>query len=190
MSQNNYFSTIMPFASQVEQKTGIPAELVAAWWSWETDYGKNRGARELNNHAGIKKNSRGNQKNDPVYAGYNTLTDFANDFSRTLLLPYDGYKKVIATAQTTKDYAALTKVMNDGPWAEADYNISTITQRAKEAAKYRGVTVASGGAAGTQTTAFDLSSVTSKVNSMSNDELIKFAGIGAAVVALIALVNE
>lgn len=138
--QNAYYARLAPASKITAQKTGIPSELLLAWWSWETNFGTNQSSK-YNNHAGIKKNSKGSEFVAPggMYAGYRTVDAFANDFARTINLNFAGYPGVISAGRTD-DYGIITKAMNASAWAEHDYNVTTINNRAKVARAYTGGT--------------------------------------------------
>lgn len=141
-SQKAYVQKVLPLASKVASKTGLAPELVAAWWTWETDWGKNQTSK-VNNHAGIGAMSSGR---DGVFAGhasYNSPDSFVNDYVRVISFqdPSYGYKAVLdAARQDPKNYARITQLHNSSKWSVANYNVSTIVSRAADIGGLIGVT--------------------------------------------------
>lgn len=139
--QTAYVKAIEPWAKMAASSTGIPAELIAAWWTWETAYGTNNTSKH-NNHAGISANSTGKDYVSGRYAGYNTPVNFVNDYVRIITArDWRGYGAIIdAAKKNPKDYAAITKAHNASAWSEADYNVDEIVRRAREIATLYGQT--------------------------------------------------
>lgn len=133
-AQQAYYKKMLPYGKKVEQKIGIPAATVVAWWSWETDFGTNNSSKH-NNHAGIKANSKGRDYVAGIYAGYNSLDSFVADYCRILSLNAYGYPQVIKAGKDGKDTATITKAHNASSWSEADYNVTTIVNRANAVGK-------------------------------------------------------
>lgn len=175
-AQKQYLLRIQRGAKIGQSRTGIPSELIAAWWTWETDYGTNS-TQKVNNHAGIKSNSTGKDFVSGQYAGYNTIEAFANDWSRIISLNMAGYPAIIQAARAKKSYAEITDAHNKSGWSEADYNINTIVKRAENIKiLYGSKTTTTNG--------------TVEVDNLSPDDLKKYAAIGLAVLAAIALVKN
>jgi len=176
--QKQYLLRIQRAAKIGQSKTGIPAELIAAWWTWETAYGTNK-THLVENHAGIKSNSSGKDFVSGQYAGYKSIDNFANDWARIINLNMAGYPAIIQAARAKKSYAEITDVHNKSGWSEADYNINTIAKRAENIRVLYGSNLAP-------------SSPPSPTNTdnLSQDDLKKYAAIGLAVLAAIALVKN
>jgi len=187
----SYFAKVSTAAQLVEQKTGIPAALISAIMSWETAAGTNATSK-YNNELGIK--YVGQQyatagKVAGMYAGYKTQADFANDVARILSINGYGYPNILKTAKSSpSQWGDIIRAWNASNWAEADYNVTEIVRRADIARSVQGVSVASGGTSGA-ISASNLFSTLGVENpsSMTQDELFKFAGIGALVVGVLAL---
>lgn len=181
-AQKQYVMRIQRGAQIGQAKTGIPAELIAAWWTWETAYGTNTTSK-ANNHAGIKATSRGKDykigKSPLEYAGYNTIDNFANDWARIILGVNYKYPEIIAAARAKRSYAEITAAHNASGWSEGDYLISTIVRRAEAIKVLYGSNFVSAPAP-----------VTPDVNSLSPEDVKKYATIGLAVLAAIALVKN
>lgn len=137
MQANEFYTKYANVARLVESGTGIPAELELAFMSWETDYANN-GTSKNNNMTGITKGSAGRDFVAGAYAGYNSLERYAADRIRLLNLNMAGYPAVVAAARSKGSYEAITKAHNASGWSEADYNVSTIVQRAEAAKKVIG----------------------------------------------------
>ena len=130
MTKNEYYAKLLPYAKIAEAGTGIEAELITAFWSWETDYGTNESSKLGNNHGGIKANSSGRDYVVGQYAGYNSINRFAEDWARILnVVKGVGYEAVLKTASITKDPVEITKVFNASKYAEQDYNVNVIVDR-------------------------------------------------------------
>lgn len=176
--QKQYLLRIQRGAKIGQSRTGIPAELIAAWWSWETAYGTNK-THLVNNHAGIKSQSTGKDFVSGQYAGYNSLDNFANDWSRIISLNRFGYPAIIEAARAKKSYAEITDAHNKSDWSEDPYTISTIVKRAENIRVLYGSNVAPSAPASPTNT-----------DNLSQDDLKKYAAIGLAVLAAIALVKN
>jgi flagellum-specific peptidoglycan hydrolase FlgJ len=172
--QAAYLQAILPHAHTAAAKLGVSAmyaPLIWAWWSWETDFGTNQSSK-ANNHAGIKKNSNGSQFDAGQYAGYHSITAFANDWVRILSLGAYGYPEIVAAMRAGKSYEEVTRLHNASSWSEADYNVATIVQRAKVA----------GGSS-------PASSGLPDVSNLSADDMKKYATIGLAFAAVVAMLK-
>jgi hypothetical protein len=163
-----YIKQVYPAAKMVQEKTGIPADLVVSWWTWETAFGENMSSRMGNNHAGIKANSTGAQGAVGQYAKYNSIDDFANDYARILSMPHYGYPGVLAAARNNpQNYTQITDALNKSQYAESDYNINTIGQRAFF---IRGIVKGS--------TEVGAINTVPDVSMLSNDDMKKYAAVG------------
>jgi uncharacterized FlgJ-related protein len=172
-----YYKTMLPYAKQVEQATGLPSSLIVSWWSWETNFGTNRGAKELNNHGGIKYidgRSPYQSYKSGMYAGYGSIDLFVKDYIRILNIKGHGYPEVLDHQGET--WEKITRDMNISAYAEADYNIPEIIKRAKAAMKITGETIAAPSLPSTE--------------NLSSQELKTYAGIGLALFAAVALANK
>jgi hypothetical protein len=172
---NSYYQKMLPYAKQVEQAVGVPAPLIVSWWSWETNFGTNRGAKELKNHGGVKwihGRSPYQAYQSGMYAGYRTIDHFVKDYIRILNIDGHGYPEVRNVEG--ESWEKITQDMNASAYAEADYNIGTIMERAREAAKFSGGTVPP----------------STDPSNLSSQELKSYAGIGLALVAAVALANK
>jgi hypothetical protein len=176
--QKNYVLRIQQAAKIGQAKTGIPAELIAAWWTWETAFGTNK-THLVNNHAGIKSTSTGKDYVSGDYAGYNTIQNFANDWARIISLNRFKYPEIIQAARAKKSYEQITDAHNDSAWSEDPYNLYTIRKRAEAIRVIYGSNYISAPAP-----------VTPDVNSLSQEDIKKYAAIGLAVLAAIALVKN
>lgn len=182
----SYMEGLLPTAQKVSVQTGIPANLLASWWSWETDAGSNLSSKN-NNHAGINYTSNADYQKDG-YAGYNSLDNFAKDFTRILTMGAYGYPEVIARAKKSPgDLEGITRAMNASSYAQDDYNVTEIVRRAN---------LVSGGSS-RPLTGFSSSGQPTLFGKevwnpwgMNQEELLKFASIGAIAVLLISMTNE
>jgi hypothetical protein len=141
MTADEFYKKYASAAQIVQTSLGIDKNTILAWWSWETAFGTNKGAK-YNNLGGIKytKNADSKVQDGTIaYSGYNSTEAYAKDFVRVLSVNAYGYPAVINAAKTSKnDVAAVTRAMNDSSYAEDPYNITTIAARAKAAAAVTG----------------------------------------------------
>lgn len=138
--QQEYVRKIQPLAAKAAASTGLAPELIAAWWTWETDYGRNNTSK-ANNHAGIGAMSSGKDYVHHGHAGYKSGDNFVRDYVRVLSFDNDfyGYNKVLQAARNNpKNYEQLTQLHNDSKWSVAPYNVNTISARAREIAQLYG----------------------------------------------------
>lgn len=90
-------------AQRVSKKTGIPADILYAQWAHETGNFTNRGAKQLNNLAGV--NVPGGKGQD--YRTFKSLDDFG-DYYSYLMRPGGRYAGA-ANARTPEQFAAVLK---------------------------------------------------------------------------------
>src|SRR5690606_20256543 len=104
------------------------------------------------------------------------IADYAKDWGRIVNLNFAGYPAVISAARSGASWAEITKKFNQSQYAEQDYNINTILNRASDVNALFGGGSApiSGGDTGDVAT-----------GDFSQAQLV---AIGPAAVALIALV--
>lgn len=87
-------------ALQVSKQTGIAPDIIFSQWAHETGYFTNRGAKSLNNLAGIRKGTD--------YRSFNSLEDFANYYSK-LITSQRYTSKGILSSKTTDQFASALK---------------------------------------------------------------------------------
>jgi hypothetical protein len=90
-------------AERVSKITGIPADIIFAQWEHETGNFTNRGARDLNNLAGV--NVPGGKGQD--YRKFNSLDEFG-DYYAYLMRPTGNFPDA-SKAKTAADFAAALK---------------------------------------------------------------------------------
>jgi hypothetical protein len=90
-------------AERVSAKTGIPADIIYAQWEHETNNFTNRGAKDLNNLAGV--NVPGGKGQD--YRKFKSLDEFG-DYYAYMMRP-GGYYPDASKAKTAADFAAALK---------------------------------------------------------------------------------
>jgi hypothetical protein len=90
-------------AQRVSKMTGIPADILWAQWAHETGNFSNRGAKELNNLAGV--NVPGGHGQD--YRKFKSMDEFG-DYYAHLMRP-SGYYPNASKAKNTDDFAAALK---------------------------------------------------------------------------------
>ena len=89
----------MAAAAQVSQKTGIPAQIIYGQWEHETGNFNNRGARELNNFAGLREKSG-------EYKKFGSMQEFAEFFAAYIPRKYGD---AATSARTPEQYAMALK---------------------------------------------------------------------------------
>jgi hypothetical protein len=90
--------------------TGIPAELIFGQWGFETGGFKNRGARELNNLAGVR------IVNTTTYRTFSSIADFGNYYSRLMTGPR--YRAAISMMEKTAN--GLATALKSRGYFESD----------------------------------------------------------------------
>lgn len=185
MTREEYFKLLTPWAKKAENKTGIPYHFILAQWGWETGYGGNRGAKSLNNHAGIKfvgSTVKGATK-DGMYAKYPNMDLFVDDYARVMNLSY--YKGV----KSAKTDMELVQAINSSPWAENKYDVDTMLKNMKIALEIgEGIKIAPSktdnkAVEGTKISFPDL-------NTLSSSEVNDFAKVGLALALVMTLIPK
>ena len=108
-------------AKRVSAKTGIPADILFAQWAHETGGFTNRGAKQLNNLAGV--NVPGGKGQD--YRSFKSLDAFG-DYYAYLMRPGGRYSEA-AQARTPEQFAAVLK--NGGYMADSAANYASGMRR-------------------------------------------------------------
>lgn len=108
-------------ADRVSQMTGIPADILYAQWAHETGNFTNRGARDLNNLAGV--NVPGGKGQD--YQTFSSLDAFG-DYYAKLMRPGGRYDAA-RSAKTPEDFAAALKA--GGYYSDSESNYATDMRR-------------------------------------------------------------
>lgn len=175
MSREQYLKQMYPYAKKAESKTNVPYYFILAQWAWETANGTNRGATQLNNHAGIKfvKSSIALGQ-DGMYAKYRDKEQFVEDYARVINL---SYYKALKTAKTDEE---LLKAINDSPYAESKYGTGFISIM-KQAREVTG---------GTQETSKVPSMINISTEGLGQAEIEKYALLGLGLITLINLFNR
>lgn len=183
-----YLSKVYPVAQQIEGKTGIPAPILAAMMSWETNIGTNQ-TTKYKNELGIKYVGQSQATGGKVagmYAGYNSYDDFASDVARILGLGAYGYPEIISTAKNNpSQWGDIIRAWNRSSWAEADYSVEEIVRRAYVARDVSGLSIVSGGG-GSGLALPELPNL----SDLGRDDLLKYAGVGVLVVAALKLAAD
>lgn len=109
----NVSSQALSLAQQVSQQLGIPADLIYAQWQHETGNFTNRGAKDLNNLAGI--NVPGGKGED--YQKFGSLQDFADSYTSLIKNKYPG----AMGAQTADQLASALKAGGYFSDSESNY---------------------------------------------------------------------
>jgi hypothetical protein len=173
-----YYSVAVAASNYMPIDKRLSPDLLLAVMSWETADATNRGATSLNNLSGIKYSeyaaSVGAVK-DGMYAKYPSLDAYARDFAR--VMSNSVYYSGIHSAAKTPGFEDDIIAWNKSAYAEADYNVGVILGRIQE---IKGV-IGDGQAVGT------LNLSVPDVKNMSQDKLLQYAALGAAVLALVAI---
>jgi len=99
---------IISAAQEASRKTGIPTQMIYSQWAGETENFTNRGAKELNNFAGI--NIPGGQGKD--YRKFSSPSEFADYYSSLINNRYPEAKN----ARTPAEFANALKRGKIGGW--------------------------------------------------------------------------
>lgn len=108
-------------AARVSQMTGIPADIIYAQWQHETANFTNRGAKQLNNLAGV--NVPGGKGQD--YRSFKSLDEFG-DYYAHLMRPGGLYPNA-SKAKTPEEFAAALKA--GGYYSDSESNYATDMRR-------------------------------------------------------------
>ena len=186
MSYKEFYDKFYPYAKVSASKiNGVgteEADMILAFWYWETGRGTNLGTKQFNNLAGINYNKSWKNplqlKASPSgeYAVYSNLSNFAEDYARVLNLNmYSKVREAFKTAGFDDDVASISA----SPYSTADYDAPTVIKAANEFRKL----------SGTPTTSYNADAsvnmfVSNAKNSGADNTLLAIAMIGAAVLLL------
>lgn len=132
MDKNSYIKMMLPYAQDAAARLGIPTSVILTQWAYETAWGTNQGSK-YNNHGGIKfiagpggapkYSTQGFRAptSSGMYAGYNSLQQFTDDYVRVMSLSY--YKDVRATAQAGGSIKEIFEALGRSPYAETGYKL-------------------------------------------------------------------
>jgi hypothetical protein len=108
-------------AARVSQMTGIPADILYAQWAHETGNFTNRGAKDLNNLAGV--NVPGGKGQD--YRKFSSIDEFGDYFAK--LMRPGGRYDAARSAKTPEAFAAALKA--GGYYSDSESNYATDMRR-------------------------------------------------------------
>lgn len=170
---NEFKSQMYPYALKAGQALGMSPEFVLGQWALESAYGTSTIAKKAGNYAGIRYTSHADYKysttGNGAFSGYNTLTNFVNDYIRVMGLSF--YDKVRQATTMQQEASALESSPYDAN-GKADHYGTHILNVVK-------------------TLFGNTTSVpTEPVNNMSTDDLKKYALIGLALVTAVSLANK
>lgn len=179
---------MLPVAKKAEKETGIPYQFIVAQWGWETGWGTNRGAKELNNHAGIKfvGSTVAGATKDGMYAKYNSTDLFIQDYKRVMNLIY--YKPF--TSNLKVDDRTLVQNFNKTPWAESKYDVNTMVANMKLAKELgEGIKIVEKPKTEDKPKNDTIISMPD-VNTLSNSDLMDWAKVGIALGVVVSLIPK
>lgn len=109
---SDFFSKMGSYAKQCQKDTNIDYRVILAQWYLESTGGTSDLCKRALNFAGIKSSSKGKDFTSGRYAGYNSIKNFAKDYSRVMNLSYyDGVR-------SADGVVAQIKALGESPWAE------------------------------------------------------------------------
>lgn len=169
-----YFERMFPYAQKASANTNLPTSVILTQWGHETGFGTSEVSKNAKNHGGIKKVASSIASGSyGVYASYSSLDQFVEDYSRVMNLSY--YTKIRDAGSPDETIAAFagSPYAEDQSYAEKLRGIFT-TYGVRGYDTYKG----GGGAP---------ASSSGGVGDLSTEDMKKYAAIGVAFVALIAL---
>lgn len=179
MNRTAFYNKYEKYAKKASDLTGLNWKQILANWSWETNFASNN-TYKYNNMGGIKfvgQSMASGKSGSPGYAKYNSLDDFVVDYARVMNLSYyDQIHKATETETLKDDVIAHNK----SPYSVADYDVNQIMNRISEIGKIGGGAV-------------DESEIIIPkldLENLDKKDLLKYAGIGLAVVSVINFFNR
>jgi flagellum-specific peptidoglycan hydrolase FlgJ len=164
-----YFERMFPYAKTASAATNLPTSTILAQWGHETGFGTSDVSKNANNHGGIKfvEGISISSGNYGAYAKYSSLDQFVQDYIRVMNLSY--YTKIRNAVSPEDTISAFA----GSPYAE-DQSYSTKVAGIFNTYGLRGYDTYQGG---------------SGTGGVDADDMKKYAAIGIAFVALMALVK-
>lgn len=112
-----FVDAMLPYASRVSEKTGLPEAFVLAQWGHESGWGTSPLARDNLNFAGIKKRpDHPVGELHPDYAAYESLGDFMRDYIDTI--SQDRYAGVLQAAKEGASAEVLAGMLLEAGYCE------------------------------------------------------------------------
>lgn len=112
-----FVDAMLPYASRVSEKTGLPEAFVLAQWGHESGWGTSPPARDNLNFAGIKKRpDHPVGELHPSYAAYESLGDFMRDYIDTI--SQDRYAGVLKAAKEGASAEVLAGMLLEAGYCE------------------------------------------------------------------------
>lgn len=113
----DFVNKMMPYAKQASQSTGLPVEFILGQWGHESGWGTSSVSQTNNNFAGIKPWSGAGAGSNKMYAGFNSLSDFASGYS-DFMLKNERYKGLLDAARKGASDDSLADIMQGTGYAE------------------------------------------------------------------------
>ena len=116
---SSFVSKMMPYAKKDAAKTGLPYQMLLGQWGLESGWGTSYAAKTNNNLAGIGVYpSEGFYAGkDSSYAGFNSLSAFANGYA-SFLTGNSNYKKLLSAAHNGASMQTLTGLLGASGYAQ------------------------------------------------------------------------
>lgn len=83
-AQQAFVKKMLPYAQSVSKKTGVPANDIIGQWAFESKWGLSQAATQNLNFGGIGPNRGIGVGKDTSYAGYSSLSQFANNYAQVI----------------------------------------------------------------------------------------------------------
>ncbi len=83
-AQQAFVKKMLPYAQSVSKKTGVPANDIIGQWAFESKWGLSQAATQNLNFGGIGPNRGISAGKDTSYAGYSSLSQFANNYAQVI----------------------------------------------------------------------------------------------------------
>lgn len=169
MSREAYLNEMLPYAMQASNSLGIDPNLILAQWAHETGYGTSN-VSQNNNHGGIKYTGRSPYQAGKAngHATYSSVDQFVKDYVRVMNLSY--YDKVRGASSVQDTIEALHR----SPYATDPSYGSKVEKHFGIVSKLMGDTLPG----------VSLEKYKQQAESLDQDGLIKYAGVGLLVLAV------
>lgn len=168
-----YFDRMRPYATNASVRLSIPVSVILGQWALETYYGASDVAIRANNHGGIKHVATSIDSGAyGVYAKYASISQFVDDYVRVMSLSY--YSDVREAPDTDIEGTVLR--LGQSPYAGSHYEID-----GRPGASVLGVIQAN------RLTRYDSATPVAEIDLEKPGEMAKYAAIGAALMALLAM---
>lgn len=116
-SQADFVQKMLPYAAITSQRTGLPVSFLLAQWGLESGWGTSPAAKENLNFGGIKPWAGAGAGKDSTYAGYTSLSAWANGYA-DFVTQNSRYAGLLQAARNGASAQQLAYIMGQTGYAE------------------------------------------------------------------------